>query len=474
MLNITQNDYNIIKQRIVERYIKIDLLNFQYQVVDEISGNSISCSIQCDADSDLRRGCSVSLIVRDSSFDIQPGGKIWLDKYIRIYIGLKNIYTNEIQWYNQGIYLIDAPTWQYDAQNNILSFSGLDLMSKLTGARNGQLEGIPTVIKQGENVRNAIISTIQLAGFQQYIVNECVNRNNIIQPVPYDIEIDQGGYIYDILVALRDILPQYQIYFDINGVFHYEPIPSGENESVLIDDDLWEDILIEENINTDFTGVKNFIEVYGRTHDPEYYPSEINIIDSTIVMSIENLSSLKEYIIIGFTLPSEVNGNIQLSINDFGTKVLTDSKGSPITHLDEQQYYVAQYQSTGSWLFLGGLQAKAIWFDLNPESPFYINGSVGKIREVLYGGDYENIISDELALERAKLEIYWKCRLNDNITLNTIPIPWLDVNIVISHALKNTEIQNKYIIKSFSVDYGDISATMSITAISYYPYYPIY
>ena len=55
MLNITQNDYNIIKQRNVERYIKLNLLDFQCRTVDEVSGNMLSCSIQCDAESDLRR-----------------------------------------------------------------------------------------------------------------------------------------------------------------------------------------------------------------------------------------------------------------------------------------------------------------------------------------------------------------------------------------------------------------------------------
>ena len=100
MLNITQNDYNIIKQSIVERYIKVNILDFQYRVVDEISGNMLSCSIKCDADSDLRRSCSLSLVVTDDSFDIRSGSQIWLDKYVQVYVGLKNVYTQEIQWYN--------------------------------------------------------------------------------------------------------------------------------------------------------------------------------------------------------------------------------------------------------------------------------------------------------------------------------------------------------------------------------------
>ena len=474
MLNITQNDYNIVKQRINERYIKINILDFQYRIVDQISGNMLSCSVQCDADSDLRRSCSVSLVVRDNSFDIQSGGKIWLDKYIQVYIGLKNIYTQEIQWYNQGIYLIDAPTWNYDATTSTLSFSGLDLMSKLTGARNGQLQGIPTVIKQGESVREAMIATLALGGFTKYVVSECVNRDGTVQAVPYDIEIDQGGFVYDILSALRDILPQYQIYFDVDGVFHYDLIPTGDDEPVVITDDIWKTILIGEDISTDFASVKNYIEVYGYTHDPEYYPSAISVSGATVTMTIASLTTLSENNIIGFTLPSAVSGNIQLEVNNFGAKNLVDSNGNYITSLEADTYYVALYQSNGTWKFLGHQQAQATWSDENPDSPFYINGPVGIIRQVLCGSDYENIQSDELALERAKLEIYWKCRLNDSITLNIVPIPWLDVNLVVFHAPKDEIEEKRYIIKSYSVDYGSVESTMSVSMISYYAYYPMY
>lgn len=474
MLNITQNDYNIIKQRTTERYIKINLLDFNYNIVDEISGNMVSCSVRCDADSDLRRSCDVSLVVVNKTFDIQPGGRIWLDKYIQVYIGLKNIYTDEIQWYNQGIYLIDAPSWRYDATNNVLSFSGLDLMSKLTGARNGQLEGVPTVIKQGESVREAMIASLKLGGFTKYIVSECTNRDGTVQAVPYDIEIDQGGYVFDILSKLRDILPQYQIYFDVNGVFHYELIPSGEDDSVLIDDDVWDSVIVGENINTDFTTVKNYIEVYGRTHESNYYPSEISVSGSVISMTIADLTTLNAYNIISFTLDKDVSGDIKLAVNSFGSKDLVSSANAHITSLKNNVYYVAQYQTNGTWLFLGGRQAQAIWQDDNPNSPFYVNGPVGRIREVLYGGDYDNIMSDELALERAKIEIYWKCRLNDSISLEIVPIPWMDVNIVVSHASKDSETQNRYIVKSYSVDYSSVTSTMSVAMISFYPYYPLY
>lgn len=478
MLNITQNDYNVIKQKNTERYIKLNLLDFNYNVVDELSGNMLSCSVRCDADSDLRRSCNVSFVVTDSGYEVGAGNRIFLDRYIQLYIGLKNIYTQEIQWYNQGIYLIDAPSYEYNATTHTLSFAGLDLMSKLTGARNGQLPGMTTVIKQGENVRQAIIATLALGGFTKYIVEEC-KVNNAIQPVPYDIQIDQGGYVFDILSKLRDIMPKYQMYFDVDGVFHYEPIPSGEDEPVLITDDIWNSVVTGETINTDFTTVKNYIEVYGRTHEVQYY--DANPIFTRVGQIMVNVSfnipayQDSEYSLIGFTSPSGVpsGGIFRISINNTAIGTLKVNGGT----LQANQYYVIQRipvnSSDDKFEFLGGLQAKSIWQDTNPESPFYVNGSVGIIREVLCGGEYENITSDALAQQRAELEGYWKCRLNDNITLNVVPIPWIDVNIVVSHAPKQGDVTNRYIIKSYSVDYGSVSSTMSITMITFYPYYPI-
>ncbi len=475
MLNITQNDYNIIKQKNTERYIKLNLLDFNYNVVDELSGNMLSCSVRCDADSDLRRSCNVSFVVTDSGYEVGAGNRIFLDRYIQLYIGLKNIYTQEIQWYNQGIYLIDAPSYEYNATTHTLSFAGLDLMSKLTGARNGQLPGMTTVIKQGENVRQAIIATLALGGFTKYIVEEC-KVGNFIQPAPYDIQIDQGGYVFDILSKLRDIMPKYQMYFDVDGVFHYEPIPSGEDEPVLITDDIWTSVVTGETVSTDFTTVKNYIEVYGRTHEVQYYDANPTITAGgsgvfTISLNIPDYQD-SLYSLVGFTsaYSGSFFGGVTVNINGSMVGVFVVPQNDPIKN---GQYYVIQKIASDSFEFLGSRQATATWQDTNPESPFYVNGPVGIIREVLCGGDYDNITSDTLAQQRAELEGYWKCRLNDNITLNVVPIPWIDVNIVVSHAPKQGNVTNRYIIKSYSVDYGSVSSTMSITMITFYPYYPI-
>lgn len=675
MINIGAEDYNVLKQQYIKKYIRLELLDFQYNIVDELSGNMTKCSINVDSNSDLRRSCDLGFVVTTSTFDIKAGSKLWLDKFVRPYVGYENMRTGEIQWYNQGIYLVNNPQWSYNASTNEISMQALDLMSKLTGLRNGNLEGIPTKIAKDENVREAIIKTIELGGFTKYICEECKTKDGTIVPVPYDIEIDVGGTIYDILTGLRDIMPNYQIYFDINGVFHYEPIPLAYDDPVLIDDDLFNNVLISENINTDFESVKNYVEVLGHTWDVDYYsPSESTTVSGgTITPTFTDLKELQNDTAVGITLPNDVNSTSGLNIDFLGTNKIVDIDSQNVQSLSKDTEWIFQFvpgptlpsgyteleyiQSSGSqyintgfipkydsrivldaevtdssivcalfgargaasgtnplsntlfslsggairsdyygssvsstttvsgrtifdknknvvsfgsntitnnsstassnqtlflfavqtagsatllatmklyacqiydngtlvrdfypctnesgavglydlvgkqfysnagtgafvagpeipasedkggpfWRFMGHQQAQATSYDNNPASPFYVgdpigSSSVGRIRIVLYGGEYDNIYSDDLAKQRADFEIYQRSRLNDSISMETIPIPWMDANIVVSHRFGQKQEPSKYIVKSFSVDYAT-GGTMTINAITWYPYY---
>ncbi len=342
MINIGAEDYNVLKQQYIKKYIRLELLDFQYNIVDDLSGNMTKCSINVDSNSDLRRSCDLGFVVTTSTFDIKSGSKLWLDKFVRPYVGYENMRTGEIQWYNQGIYLVNNPQWSYNASTNEISMQALDLMSKLTGLRNGNLEGIPTVIAKDENVREAIINTLALGGFTKYICEECKTNDGTIVPVPYDIEIDVGGTIYDVLVELRDIMPNYQIYFDVNGVFHYEPIPLAYDDPVLIDDDLWPSLLISENINTDFESVKNYVEVLGHTWDVDYYSSSENttVSGGTITPTFADLKELQNDTAVGITLPVDADITVQVLPDGYTQVEYIQSSGT--------QYINTGFMPTGN------------------------------------------------------------------------------------------------------------------------------
>ena len=174
--------------------------------------------------------------------------------------------------------------------------------------------------------------------------------------------------------------------------------------------------------------------------------------NAAISLTVNESFELKEYAMVGFVLPSNASGSITININSTGAKNLVNSSGKRITSLAKNTYWVIVYQANGTWLFMGHAQAQAKWQDNNPNSPFYVNGTIGKITLPLYGDDYENIQTDELALERAKYEIYLRCRLNDTINVTTVPIYWADVGWKVNYRPLGGDVINQYLVQSISTD----------------------
>lgn len=270
-MNIDQREYSVAKQsgRII--HTKINILNFDFQIVDEISGVVLEGSTyNIDATSDIRRTCSISLIPIDNSFNIEYGGKIWMDKYVQIFIGIEDASNNnEIVYSNLGLYLINNPDQVYDATNNTMTINGVDLMAKITGMRNGYLEGITYQIDKDSGIKQVMTALIRdECGFPMYSIDQ--PSPTIL--TPNDLSFGLGSTAYNILAQLRDINANYQTYFDQDGTFWFNAIPSGENEQVMVDDDIWNKVLISYKKSTDFESVKNYIEVFGKTQDDGHTP----------------------------------------------------------------------------------------------------------------------------------------------------------------------------------------------------------
>ena len=465
-LNITEQQYRTVMQSIQSRYIWLELLNYNFQTVDELSGVAVGGSITIDANADVRRTGSIELVVKDSTFEVQSGGKIWLDKYVRVWVGIASLHTGEIERTNCGLYIIDAPSYSYNTSTNTLTLNLLDLMSKLTGIRNGYLKGIPTVIKAGESIRKAIIDTLALGGFTQYVIDEPPSPGT----VPNDLEFAQGSTVYDILSGLRDIYPNYEMYFNTEGVFYYKPIPTGYNEPISVDDSLFNHIVLSEDLNTDFQNVKNSIEVYGRTHEPAHYSTATSVSGKEISLTIADVSAYTADLIYGFTLTDNTGiANPSLKINSLASYPIKNDDGNPTTIQAEagEVYYCVQFK-TDHWRWLGHLQAYGFAEDLNEQSPFFVGGTVGRIRLPLYDGDYANCVTDNLAQQRAEYELWKHTNLNNTLTLNVVPVYWLDVNILVEYTLKRNNIKGQYLIKNINLGLAPTDAS-TIQMIQYYP-----
>lgn len=475
---ITQSQRNTAKQTLRNLKLKIDILDFDYLTVDSIEGNVLGGSVMIDATSDIRRTCNIEIVVTSSTFDVQFGSDIWLDKYIKIQVGVDDRKTGDTAWTNMGIFLINQPTYNYDATNYKLSFEGIDLMAKMTGQRNGYIANLAgsdiALVETGQNVREAIIGILEQNGFTEYVVEECRLANGVIQDVPYDMEFEQGSTWYEMLYEISNIVPNYQIYFDENGIFHYNQIPMSDKDPIMIDVDIWQENAISEQLAVDFENIFNAVEVYGVTHDTEYYSDETvsTVSGNEVNLTVEQQFPLEEFVEVGFTLPEDAIGDITINLNGTGAVPLLNPDGTQVTKLDANTYWIIVYQADDTWQFYGHLQAQGYWEDNNPDSPFYVNGSMGKVLLPLYSGEYDNIQSDDLAVQRAKYEIYLRCRLNDVLQLTTIPIYWADVNWKVRYKPLGGTIPREYFVKSIQTDLTE-NGNQTWELSHFYPLYPV-
>ena len=407
-----QKQFDTTLQSIRNIDCKLFVLDYDYTILDEISGKTESVSLNVDAESDIRRTANINIVLKDDSrqtnsniFYWQVGNPYWFDKYIQIYVAIQDVSTQEYVWVNEGIYMVNSPTISYDATTNNLSFEAVDLMSKMTGLRNGQLEGMTYIIPAGSTITGALKTLLFEQGFDKYII-----FTPPYDYVPQEIKIDIGGTAYDLLRELRDINANWEMFFDVDGVFHFQQIPSGKvivdpesgeegEPTPVIDQTMWDKLNVSYNLDTNFEDVKNYVEVLGKVHEPSEYGT-VTIEDSVLNMKLTNIiaSYLNNVWVVGIpviategaTQPEALATPItQIVIKDIaGADVADITLDTPIIAANEYYCVKLTFNDTTceTCEYLGALQPRAVAFENNPESPFYVGTSTQ------YESAYGNVV----------------------------------------------------------------------------------
>lgn len=280
---VTNEMMEVCLQPVQEKFIRISLLqNFfvdegdnkarKFKKIGEIQGNTIGGSINIDANSAVRRTCSIDMVITDSSFLISESSKIWLDKWFRVELGIRSLKTGEIVWFNKGIYAIHNPSVRYSSAEKTLHIEGLDLMCTLDGTLGGDL-GIITKIPSEAGISESIKTTVwrlgKISQSQIYI-----EQNDL--EMPYDIEKTPTDTIYSILEELRNLYMDWEVFFDENGRFVYQkiknryvanPVPNYDNDIITFNFLEEHDLVVDYNVQYLFDNVKNKIVVWGKLRD---------------------------------------------------------------------------------------------------------------------------------------------------------------------------------------------------------------
>ena len=513
---ITEQDrLRVTTQRSRTIHTKIQLLDYDFtQFGEDIDGVVLDgATFTIDANSDIRRTCSISFIPNKSNLGVGYGKGVWLDKYVKIFVGIEdNLDPTIIQYTNMGIYIINNPEQVYDAVQNIITISGIDMMAKITGLRNGNLifgedgQAQPATsyfVESGNGIKQVMTSTMEDCGWSGMLVDIDQPTPTILTPM--DMTFNLGSTAYNIISQLRDINSGYETYFDVDGIFHFRQIPYSLYAPWTQGDTLR-------------TGVYEY-KVYNKGDRCTYMSNGITYVYES------KLNNNYNHIPTDTNWWSVVNHTMDSIFADdtLWDKVLISySKNYDFENVKNYIEVFGKTQNDGNTPY-------GIAYDNNPNSPFYYGGTVGTINIVLSGGEYDNIYPladyysyvavtpigtenpfiegwyvidnynyvltydtsiqpnviyykkvynidefNSLAQQRAEWELFQRCRLQDQITLTCVPVYWLDVNKLVSITLPTEDEENPktelYVIKNINTTLS-VDGTQQITLMKYYPLY---
>lgn len=469
--NVQQIDIDMFKEGNKVIYSRIFLLNHQMKTTDMIEGVLTSQSYTIDADSDVRRIMNLDMVVKDRLFTYTRTNTFWLDKYIQFHIGYYSNKDKQIHWYPQGIYLIETSSYEFNSTTSSLSLSLVDLMSKLNGTRGGKLTGIQTKIPIDNDVRQVVIDTLALGGFTKYRIE------NPDMKTPYEIELGTGATIYDLLCELRDLKPSWEFFFDTDGTFVFQPIPQCIEDQEVLNNDILSQLIVSESFSRNDNEAKNHIIVYGASLDADWFSNATTLSGSTYNLTVDAYATLYGNGDMFCLKPNIANpANCKINVNSIGERPLMNVVEGVDVALDSGKmqpdiYYVIKFdRDKDCFYYRGQFQIKGEATDVNPDSPFYINGTFGDVPDVLSDGMYAKIPTDQLAQERAEYELWRATRFNETVTLNMVAVPFLEVNKKIGYVSLNTGEDIPLIVKKISGSFTD--GTQVTECIHWYPLYP--
>lgn len=278
-------DLALVKQQSQRRIIMVEILNRTFQKISVITGDCIEFNSSIDSSSDIRRTCSLEILVKDLSYitsnNTTIDKKITIDKYIKVYQGIYNESGNTFKWYSVGVFCVGANNYSYNATTCTLSINCQDLMAELTGERRGYTPQYSPFIEKGLEIKGVIITILeQYAGIVNYDIADIGGLVNGIfsNKVPVALSFSTGATMYEMLNKLVTIYPQWEMFFDADGKFIVQQeVLEENNDAVALDDNSLSKLNIEESRNNSYSEIYNCSIVYGK--DGKY---QATVKDTTI------------------------------------------------------------------------------------------------------------------------------------------------------------------------------------------------
>lgn len=276
------NVFNDKYKEIVERpeifpMYRVELLDHYEHVLGDITDNisaDNSGSISINYQQGVRRTCTFTLFDNDGEFIPRVDGNLWINKKFKLYVGLKDIYTDDIYWFSQGIYCLIDPV--IDRESKTVTINGVDKYGFLGSETGYNQITVTHVIDRNVLIKDAIEDTLMTDMGNGTVIDATspiIDNNLWTQRMPYELSKAPASYLSDIFIELGNIMGA-DTYYDADGHMKYDV--GTEDMSYSFKDSIWDfsDITPEymsPSLQFTTTSVVNSVTIVGNNSNTEEF-----------------------------------------------------------------------------------------------------------------------------------------------------------------------------------------------------------
>ena len=565
--------------QIRELHVKLELLDWQENIVREIQGLLTGGNISINGNSAVRRTCSFTFVVENEDD---------LDKYIKLnskfklYVGLTNklpkkYIEDDIIWFKSGTYVFINASFSHNATNTSVTVNAKDKMCLLTGEVGGTIpdtvilhervieeyvNGELVTIYESPTIFQIIVELVNHYG-EEKLVNIFVNNiptqaRQLMQyngntpmylqkgnfngketyvgaprfDTPADIEkyktfyagdaigyiltdftypgeliANPGDSITSILDKIKNLLGNFEYFYDLDGKFIFQEIKNYQNNSYvplteLTTGEYQANFDIEETVysfaenrklissftnNPNYGNIKNDFVVWGKSSKNELPIRYHLAIDDKPKTNIEwreelyqqGLRASESGIDAGYYW-KELNAEWRKLYDNGWNKQVESDPASLDYFLD----FIDTNSEYGKWS-VNNIGRRTIAIVDNDCKTVYNN----EIPDIVFVNKNDQIAATKLrnqgynvcqmddtlfnamrvsannksCFDKIRELMYQHLTLNESITINALPMYWLEPNCKIEVQDEKSRIYGQYMIKSISLPLT-YNGTMNIQA----------
>lgn len=402
---------DVLNQQIRRQYVKIELLNWTEETLEEITGIVKTGNYSENGSSSARRTLTLTFSTVDRN-DEKIINKLKLSNKIKVAIGFKNttnklIVQDDILWFNLGIYIPVSVSLSHNATTSSINLSCSDKMSLMNGSLGGMISTPTTfAIKNKDNTYTSM-------SWRDIFINSASTLGSE----------NPGKIIIENVPDLIRVVGQVKEFYGVKKDLIFIDAPDNmTGERCIVDG--WMPDLTESDIKKKLV-IHQGEKIYGLKKFAPPEPTTINKDNSSqdgyIVNIGENITKIFEDIITQLNKAHQyyydVNGNLRLEpIHDY------------MVYEEDDKYYEKHHYELNTDAFKPNFTRMPITYDFsdkktvisysnsqnfsNVKNDFVLSGENGKKLEIAID---KKITTEEIIEWFKKASSAYAGKINNNI-----------------------------------------------------------